>query len=544
MRCSRNGSRFSIAAVCCLSRWLFFLGKVPKLLASLRTGFFKGRVTEIQCISPQSSGMPTHWKIMIQTITSNNGITLFGDTSATVTIADFSPKLIPIDELPLRPISEEEQRFLTERGTVYRTLSIGAHHKAYLGPIQVSGSARGSQTARADSRIMVDIQRYYITQMGTVPTLTQKGKRHTWYRIMPSMPMFKYYDEEGIPLPSGNSFQDSDKIDKKNENAKAMLCDTDLWVTSPSVPAFSFRHHAFGTCHIELMSDISWREEAWNQLVLPPVEKELIRALILQTRSQAVVDRLEHHRWKKKRLMEMNSIKTGNDKMNSIETGNDDDDSLYDMTDIVQGKGGGCTLLLHGKSGTGKCDDNRLLLSVIACIAFFSKRSLPFTPFAGKTLTAEAVAEFSKRPLYAVTVGELGTTPAALEDCLTKILDLASCWNAIILLDEANVFLSQRGDDIERNGLVSIFLRTIEYFNGVLVLTSNLADKIDEAFLSRISASLRYNELGAIECSKVWHNFLGSGLESKYFDFVELGEKHKLNGRQIRSAVRVAQALA
>lgn len=83
-----------------------------------------------------------------------------------------------------------------------------------------------------------------------------------------------------------------------------------------------------------------------------------------------------------------------------------------------------------------------------------------------------------------------------MEDCLTKILDLASCWNPIILLDEADVFLSQRGDDIERNGLISIFLRTIEYFNGVLVLTSNLADKIDEAFLSRISTSLRYNELG------------------------------------------------
>lgn len=139
-------------------------------------------------------------------------------------------------------------------------------------------------------------------------------------------------------------------------------------------------------------------------------------------------------------------------------------------------------------------------------------------------------------------MGELGTTPAAVEKQLTNILDLASCWNATILLDEADVFLTQRGDDIERNGLVSIFLRTIEYFNGVLILTSNLADKLDEAFSSRIHVSLRYNELGTMERSKVWRNFLRD-LPGE-FDFAQLGEKFPLNGRQIRSAVRVAQALA
>ena len=157
-------------------------------------------------------------------------------------------------------------------------------------------------------------------------------------------------------------------------------------------------------------------------------------------------------------------------------------------------------------------------------------------------MTAEAVSELLQRPLYAVTVGELGTTPADLERRLTKILDLASAWKAIVLLDEADVFLADRGHDIARNGLVSIFLRTIEYFNGVLILTTNIVDKIDEAFASRIHVSMRYEELGATERSKVWRNFLGN-LPGE-FDFDHLGKKFELSGRQIRSAVHVAQALA
>ena len=78
-------------------------------------------------------------------------------------------------------------------------------------------------------------------------------------------------------------------------------------------------------------------------------------------------------------------------------------------------------------------------------------------------MTAESIAELLKRPLYSVAIGELGTTPDKLEDKLRDILDMASRWNAVILLDEADVFLEKRADnDIHRNAMVGVFLRLLE----------------------------------------------------------------------------------
>lgn len=87
------------------------------------------------------------------------------------------------------------------------------------------------------------------------------------------------------------------------------------------------------------------------------------------------------------------------------------------------------------------------------------------TPGCGKTLTAEAVAEVTHKPLYALSAGELGITPTSLERTLDRVLELAQIWDAVLLLDEAEVFLTQRNfSDLGRNALVSIFLRRLEYY--------------------------------------------------------------------------------
>ena len=87
------------------------------------------------------------------------------------------------------------------------------------------------------------------------------------------------------------------------------------------------------------------------------------------------------------------------------------------------------------------------------------------TPGCGKTLTAEAVAEVTHRPLYVLSAGELGITPTSLESTLVRALELAQMWDAVLLLDEAEVFLAKRNSsDVGRNALVSIFLRRLEYY--------------------------------------------------------------------------------
>ena len=80
-------------------------------------------------------------------------------------------------------------------------------------------------------------------------------------------------------------------------------------------------------------------------------------------------------------------------------------------------------------------------------------------PGVGKILSAEAIAGVVGRPLYMLSSGELGDKPNYMDGNLKNILELARIWGAVLLLDEADVFLSKRDDiSMERNAIVSILL--------------------------------------------------------------------------------------
>ncbi len=185
------------------------------------------------------------------------------------------------------------------------------------------------------------------------------------------------------------------------------------------------------------------------------------------------------------------------------------------FTDFIENKGGGMIFLLHGPPG------------------------------GGKTLTAEAIADLLERPLYAISVGELGTSPEELEERLRTVLEVAVLWNAVLLIDEADIFLERRtSDDVARNALVSIFLRLLEYHLGVLFLTTNRVLNLDEAFHSRVSLALHYPEHGPSERATIWSNLLdAAGIDRSQLEVGELA-KAKLNGRQIKHIVRIASAIA
>lgn len=185
--------------------------------------------------------------------------------------------------------------------------------------------------------------------------------------------------------------------------------------------------------------------------------------------------------------------------------------AAQNIDDVIQGKGKGLVAVLHGPPGTGK------------------------------TLTAEGIAELLKRPLYMVSAGELGTDSRTLEAELNKILDIAHSWGAVLLLDEADIFLEKRTiQDIHRNALVSIFLRLLEYFQGILFLTTNRVETFDDAFQSRIHVALRYGDLTTKAKRSVWQMFLEKvqakeGVQTAKFtdkDFDALA-RHNLNGRQV-----------
>ncbi|EJD37228.1 P-loop containing nucleoside triphosphate hydrolase protein [Auricularia subglabra TFB-10046 SS5] len=204
------------------------------------------------------------------------------------------------------------------------------------------------------------------------------------------------------------------------------------------------------------------------------------------------------------------------------------------IDDWIKGKGGGLVVLLHGVAGVGK------------------------------TLTAEAVAELLHRPLYVVGSGELGYMASEVEPALQNCLDLATKWNAVLLIDEADVFLERRANaDLMRNSLVATFLRLLEYHSGVLFLTTNRVKAFDQAFLSRVSVAIKYSELDIEQRSMIWCQFLNYVLKASDAPQVphpllpsdaetnllheenikELAMK-PFNGRIIKNIVRTAQALA
>ncbi|KAE9379766.1 hypothetical protein N431DRAFT_326255 [Stipitochalara longipes BDJ] len=212
--------------------------------------------------------------------------------------------------------------------------------------------------------------------------------------------------------------------------------------------------------------------------------------------------------------------------------------------DLIQGKGTGLFILLHGVPGVGK------------------------------TATAEAIAQANGKPLFKITVGDLGMTPERLEISLREIFRLASIWDCILLLDEVDTFFSQRSradTATNKNAMVSVFLRVLDYYNGILFLTTNRAGVLDEAFKSRIHYKIYYPDLTLEQTLDIWKLNIqrvrkieeelakvenrGSLLINEdeligfaKHRFLEAGSSKRghgrWNGRQIRNAFQVACSLA
>ncbi|KAI0854214.1 P-loop containing nucleoside triphosphate hydrolase protein [Daldinia vernicosa] len=236
--------------------------------------------------------------------------------------------------------------------------------------------------------------------------------------------------------------------------------------------------------YIDFIRDVQWDANAWDSLILPDKEKHLLRALI------------SSHAYSKK------------------------------PRDTMQQKGKGLVILLHG------------------------------TPGSGKTLTAETAAEGSKKALVSTSVGELNKGSNAIygsapfEKQLKKVLQYATIWQAVVLIDEADVFLEARKDtgSSERNTLVAVFLRELEYFGGVVFLTTNRVGSFDIAMKSRIHLSLSYTPPEIEVRRRIWSHCLkmvpADAKETDIQKGVDSLVTAKLNGREIANVVNTARTLA
>ncbi|KAH7131505.1 P-loop containing nucleoside triphosphate hydrolase protein [Dactylonectria estremocensis] len=198
------------------------------------------------------------------------------------------------------------------------------------------------------------------------------------------------------------------------------------------------------------------------------------------------------------------------------------------MDDVIVGKGQGLIMLLSGPPGTGK------------------------------TLTAEAVADRTHRPLFYLQAEDLGISASTLGANIKRVFEMATDWDAVVLLDEADVFMAERSpNDIHRNELVSIFLRELEYFRGIIFLTTNLYHTVDAAFRSRVSLHLLFPALARDARESVWRKFLQRlpepvrvadekqpALADRPIDDEDIAELAlwQLNGREIKNAVKMVRS--
>lgn len=343
-----------------------------------------------------------------------------------------------IASLAVRRATEEDKVTLAKRGGMFRKVAGAASYVQYQGQI-TQNSWYGSRSYRADGRVMVDISTFMKTQSDT-------------------------YHSESRASGVVNGGRD--------EHAPSVeIPDDGLWRCHPFVYGFSFSAKQWGRLEVSGLSEIQWRDDAWDKLVLDDQEKELVKALV------------EFHG--------------------------------ESFSDIVDEKGGGIIFLLHGPPGEGK------------------------------TLTMETIAELLHKPLYRVSVGELGINPDQLEDRLREILDIATIWDAVVGLDEADIFLAQRDkDNILRNAMVGVFLRLTEYHQGVLFLTTNLVEQIDEAFESRISVSIGFQKGTTDKRKKIWTNLLKAAQVKDGLLDIDALSLIELNGRQIKNVIRLSQTLA
>ncbi|MCJ1382834.1 hypothetical protein MMC17_005947 [Xylographa soralifera] len=281
-----------------------------------------------------------------------------------------------------------------------------------------------------------------------------------------------------------------------------------LMLLSSRTFAFALRNRKWVQLNIDQVKEVEQlgkdtsQKTGFEDLVIPEEYKRVVKALVLNHSAPKRSRRLA------KLQPEAQSPETN-----------------YEV-DLIKGKGKGLIILLHGVPGVGK------------------------------TSTAESVAAYTGKPLFPITCGDIGQTADRVEKKLESLFLLARKWDCVLLLDEADVFLAKRErGDIKRNALVSVFLRVLEYYSGILFLTTNRVGEFDEAFKSRIHISLYYPDLDEESTMKVWDmNLVRLARSAREIGFskdriLEYAKNHwddggRWNGRQIRNAFQTAIALA
>lgn len=167
----------------------------------------------------------------------------------------------------------------------------------------------------------------------------------------------------------------------------------------------------------------------------------------------------------------------------------------------------------------------------------------------GKTLAARLLASELGKELYrvdlAATVNKyLGET----EKSLNRVLNAAEELDVVLLLDEGDALMASRTDvgssnDRYANLETNFLLQRIEFFEGILLVTTNAADRIDRAFARRMDVVVNFRAPDAWRRFEILKLHLASdALDDSWLE--DAATRCALSGGQLRNVVTHARLLA
>ncbi|MDT3740683.1 MAG: ATP-binding protein [Candidatus Kapabacteria bacterium] len=168
----------------------------------------------------------------------------------------------------------------------------------------------------------------------------------------------------------------------------------------------------------------------------------------------------------------------------------------------------------------------------------------------GKTLTATLLGNEFNRAVYRIDLSQvvskyIGETEKNLE----KIFNRAENKEWILLFDEADALFGKRtgtksSNDRYANQEISYLLQRVESFSGLVILTSNFKNNIDDAFLRRFNSIIKFSKPTIEERIKLWTNFKPKNIDIDKELITQLASSYELTGAQIVSVIMHASLSA
>jgi SpoVK/Ycf46/Vps4 family AAA+-type ATPase len=167
----------------------------------------------------------------------------------------------------------------------------------------------------------------------------------------------------------------------------------------------------------------------------------------------------------------------------------------------------------------------------------------------GKTMAAEVLANELGLELYRVDLSQvvskyIGET----EKNLRRVFDVAEESSAILLFDEADALFGKRSEvkdshDRYANVEISYLLQRMEAYRGLAILTTNMKEALDQAFLRRIRFVIQFPFPDSIQRAEIWRNIFPRQTPTKGLDPLRLA-KLNIPGGNIRNIALYAAFLA